>query len=73
MRRKLAVVAASVMMASGVSLVAAPAASAHPGVGFEVHDTQEQCLQSLFNHVVAGQWRINCIGFLRTPYILFHY
>ncbi|GGC61193.1 hypothetical protein IEU95_05180 [Hoyosella rhizosphaerae] len=73
MKRRLAVVASSAVMLAGVSLAAAPTASAHPGIGFHIYDTQQQCLQGLFEHVLAGQYRINCIGFLNTPYILFHY
>ncbi|MCW4354273.1 hypothetical protein ONR57_13280 [Hoyosella sp. YIM 151337] len=73
MRRRIAVIAASAAMMAGAGVVAAPAASAHTGIGFHVYNTQQECVQGLIDHVRAGQWRVNCIGFLNTPYILFHY
>ncbi|MBB3035736.1 hypothetical protein [Hoyosella altamirensis] len=73
MKRRATVLAASVLMAAGISLAAAPTASAHPGVGFHVYPTQAECLMGMHEHLMAGQWRLNCIGFLNTPYILFHY
>lgn len=73
MKRRVAVFAVSAVAAAGISIAAAPAASASPGVGFHVYDTQVQCLQGMAEHFFAGQWRLNCIGFLNTPYVLFHY
>lgn len=73
MKRRAAVLGASVLMAAGISLVAAPSASAHPGIGFHVYPTQAECLMGMHQHLMAGQWRLSCLGVFNTPWILIHY
>lgn len=71
MKRRLAALAAATVMSAGIAVAAAPAASAQPG--FEIHPNQQACLGSMWNHILGGKYRINCVGFPWTPYLLFYY
>lgn len=71
MKRRLATLAATAAVSAGVMLGGAPAASAQPG--FEVHPNQQSCLAGMWGHIQAGQFRINCVGFPWTGYLLFWY
>lgn len=73
MKRRATVLAASALMAAGISLTAAPAASAHTGLGFHVYPNQAECLAGMHQHFMQGQWRMSCLGVWVTPWILIHY